>query len=420
LPLAAQLRTALVEQPQRGIAALAALSRAELTAVLAALGPREARRVVDATIAIGASDDFEVPTRVLTVLVPEWLPLATASASAWQAALALVARAAAAVSPVELPAVVALAAAVAAAARRELSSVDTPPGAAIIDAAGLPSPKPLLALGATTRRELLAALGTTTTGEPVAPASWHTRLGGLLLLLARIAELKLEELFGSDANCARLALLSRVAGHKRRAEVLADPLWRHLCGVAVDADVDDWLAREDVAAPFASIAARHGAAWAERLQLIATRYDQPVAIVAAEPIGEWLAFAPLTRKLRAVLRSSSVADGGTHSLAAARAAAQALAWLGPDLAAPIDRALTACAQQVLRAFARRLPGFSGSSLSFLYDSFLDFDAMVLEADGTFHCRVGRARLAAVFGLTGALRGRLPIGEDRTLELYPEA
>src|SRR6185503_9252665 len=183
--------------------------------------------------------------------------------------------------------------------------------------------------------------------------------------------------------------------------------------------VDDWLAREDVAAPFASITARRGAAWAERLQLIATRYDQPVAIVAAEPVGEWLAFAPLTRQLRAVLRSSPVADGGTHSLAAARASAQALAWLGPDLASPIDRALTACAQQVLRAFARRLPGFSGSSLSFLYDSFLDFDATVLEAGGTFHCRVGRPRLAAVFGLTGALRGRLPIGGGHALELYPE-
>jgi hypothetical protein len=42
----------------------------------------------------------------------------------------------------------------------------------------------------------------------------------------------------------------------------------------------------------------------------------------------------------------------------------------------------------------------------------------MESDDTFHCRVGRPRLAALFGLTGALRGRLSIGGGRALELYP--
>ena len=90
----------------------------------------------------------------------------------------------------------------------------------------------------------------------------------------------------------------------------------------------------------------------------------------------------------------------------------------PDLASPADVALALAAQHVLRAFARRLPGFAESSPRFLYDSFLDFDATIIDSEDTFHCRVGRPRLAALFGLTGALRGRLPIGDGRTLELYP--
>jgi hypothetical protein len=432
LPLAAQLRTAITDEPSRGIAALATLSRSELMAVLSALGPREAQRVVETAIASATDGDLDAAARVLTALVAQWLPIATALPSPWQSALALVVRAAEALHPSELRPALQLAAAIAVMCARQRTPATSPahqagapfaslapraPLAALIDP---PPVEPLLAVDPDVRCALLAAAGAEESDDSTtAPAGWYTRLGGLLLLLPRIAELPLHELFGADTPCARLAVLSRAAGHQRRAEVLADPLWRHLCGVALDTDVDDWLAREDIAAPLASIAARHGAVRAERLQLIATRYDQPVAIVVAEPGGEWLGFAPLTRELRAVLRSSPVADGGTHALAAARAAAQALAWLGPDLASPIDRALTACAQQVLRAFARRLPGFSGSSLSFLYDSFLDFDATVLEADGTFHCRVGRPRLAAVFGLTGALRGRLPIGEGRTLELYRE-
>ena len=414
LPLAAQLRTAIVEEPARGIAALAALSRSELTAVLAALGPREARRVVEAVIAVESDGDVDAAARVLVTLVPEWIPIARALPSAWQAALALVARAHVALQPGELRPAVMVAAALAAVCQRERAG--SAASAAILAVAELPSLEPLLALHAEVRRALLEAAGATETApvEGAPRAGWYTRLGGLLLLLPRLAELPLD-------GCTRLALLSRAAGHARRAEVQDDPRWRHLCGVAPDEDVEAWVARADVAAQLASVIWRRGAGRAERLRLIVTRHEQPLAVVAAEPDGDWLAVAPLTPPLRAMLRGSSeqgeLSAQITHP--SARAAAQALAWLGADAASPIERVLAAGAQQVMRAFARRLPGFAGSSLPFLYDSFLDFDATVLESEGTFHCRIGRPRLAAVFGLTGALRGRLPIGDGRALELYLE-
>ncbi len=427
LSLAAQLRTAIIEVPYRGIAALAVLSPSELAAVLAALGPAEARRVIEAMIAEGPSTDVETAARVLTPLVPAWLPQAKASPSAWQAALALAAQAAAAHASIELPAIAALAAAVAATCRGELSATGAAP-AAMLDGAGLPLPAPLLAVPAALRRELLAPIDHATNAEPAtAPAVWYTRLGGLLLLLPRLEELPLDEVFGDGAGHARLVLLSRAAGHARRAEVLSSPLWRRLCGVGSDADIAAWTHAADTERrlrDLVTILWNRDAAHASARRLIVTRYREPLAVVASEPDGHWLSLMPLTPALRTVLRRTrsieldGLALSAQITAATAQATARMLAWLQPDVTAPAGVAWTLAAQQVLRAFARRLPGFAESSPQFLYDSFLDFDATVLDGDDTFHCRVGRPRLAALFGLTGALRGRLRIGNGRALELYP--
>src|SRR3954471_1179341 len=51
LSAAAQLRSALIEEAARGMAALATLAPLELAAVLTVLGPREARRVCEAVLA---------------------------------------------------------------------------------------------------------------------------------------------------------------------------------------------------------------------------------------------------------------------------------------------------------------------------------------------------------------------------------
>ncbi len=421
LSASAQLRTAMTEEPARGMAALATLSQVELAAVLTALGPREARRVVEAVLALAAdAGEHEAAARVLVPLVAPWKPIAASLPSAWQAGLALAARALASRTFPEPHArtTVELAVAVASVARGQADESPTP--AAIVGGAGLPSPAPLLALAADLRGALLAPLGVVGDSTIAAPVTWYTRFGGLLLLLPRIAELPLSALFGDDAGLARLAVLSRAAG-PHRDDVLADPLWRRLCGAAADADFDAWMPHAERLAPAMW---QRGARFAQRLLAIPTRHEQPQLVLAAEPGGEWLGIAPLRRDLRAAVRASAAlsVDGldlsASVGIAGGRTTARMLAWLAPDLGSPAELALALAAQHVLRAFARRLPGFAESSPRFLYDSFLDFDATIIESDDTFHCRVGRPRLAAVFGLTGALRGRLPIGDGRTLELYP--
>ncbi|MEP6859869.1 MAG: hypothetical protein ABJE66_04575 [Deltaproteobacteria bacterium] len=422
LSAAAQLRTALIEEPQHGMAALATLTSLELAAVLTALGPREARRVGEAVLATNArGEELEAVALALAPLLPTWLPTMTSLASAWQAGLMLVARALAARSLPDVHVRTALELAVSVAAVARGAGNASPAPTTIFDDAGSPSFAPLLALTSDTRSALLAPLGTDAVHPVAAPASWYTRLGGLLLLLPRIAELPLGELFGPDAGLARLAVLSRAAGSEQRDEVLTDPLWKRLCGVDPDADVDAWLPSAE---RLAAAMWQRGAASAQSLSAIATRHDRSLLVIAAEPAGEWLAIAPLSGELRGALRVSPVLDvdglelAANIGLATGHAAANALAWLDPDLASPTEVALTLAAQHVLRAFARRLPGFADSSPRFLYDSFLDFDATIVDSEDTFHCRVGRPRLAALFGLTGALRGRLVIGDGRTLELYP--
>ncbi|MEJ7598233.1 MAG: hypothetical protein WKG01_10015 [Kofleriaceae bacterium] len=171
---------------------------------------------------------------------------------------------------------------------------------------------------------------------------------------------------------------------------------------------------------------QRGAAYAQRLRVIVTRHTTPLLVVASAPGGEWLSVTALTPAIRRALRAASALDiagielAADITLATARATAAMLAWLDPDLENTGDVAFTIAAQHVLRAFARRLPGFASSSPQFLFDSFLAFDATIVEREGTFHCRVGRPHLAAVFGLTGGLRGRMRLADGRALELYPEA
>jgi len=426
LPLAAKLGSALLEDHARGLLALRVLSAAELTSVLSALGAREARRVVD-TVAAGADRDLGGVAAVLAPLVEAWLPLASSLSSPWSAALALLAHAAEALSPDELPRAARLAAALAAycAQRPRASSERTPSRAeeiaAELDGAGLPNLGPLLALEAARREALLAPLGRPKE-VPVPRAEWHTRFGGVLLLLARVGELPLHEVFGDEQDhaCLRLLLLARASG---RPQVLADPLFRRICGVPDELDLDEWLAaqapRIEAALPVALW--RRSFARASRLRLEVTRHPQwgSLQVLIGEPDGDWLALAPLAPLSRALLRGPAWEGVAFRpALAPARAARRVLAHvvLGSS---PAELALALAAQQVLRAFARRLPGFSESSPRHLYDNFLDFDATAVENDGVFHCRVGRPRLAAIFGLTGALRGRIPLGfGGLSLELYP--
>jgi hypothetical protein len=70
----------------------------------------------------------------------------------------------------------------------------------------------------------------------------------------------------------------------------------------------------------------------------------------------------------------------------------------------LDIALSLIAQNVMREFARRLPGFGTSSLMYLYNNFLDFGANVEEEPQRRVVCLKRPPLNLVLNMTGMTRG----------------
>ncbi len=333
LAIPAVLRTALIEDVDRGVAALRALDLQELVAVLEALGPREARRVVEAVWSqTGDASRIESAADALVPVASRWRSLAAALDSPWTAALALIVLASdPPIAP--LAAIAKLAASVAA-------WLHEPSG--IAQELAPPELGSLAALSATERAAVAAAFGksgalTTAAREPVFE---YTRFGGLILLLPHVAELPVEAMFvGGDRPWVRLMVLAGCAGADGARAALADPVLARLCGVSA---------------------------------------KEP-------PFHEWIEDA--RDRLVAFERAFDSTDAD-------------LSWFGEDLAL--------AAHHVLRRFARRLPGFSESSPRFLYENFLAFSATVEHGHDAIVCRMGRPPLAALLGITGALRGRIRV------------
>jgi len=91
------------------------------------------------------------------------------------------------------------------------------------------------------------------------------------------------------------------------------------------------------------------------------------------------------------------------------------------LAPALDSALTVAAQNLLRSFSWRLPGFAASSLSYLATNFLDFSGSLEEEPERRVVRLGRPLLHLVANLTGMSRQtyRLSWLDERPLSLFPE-
>jgi hypothetical protein len=333
LAIPAVLRTALLEDVERGIAALRTLEPHELVPVLHALGALEARRVIEAVRSHdGDSSRIESAVEALIAVAPGWRAIAPALDSPWTAALALLVLASdPPIAP--LPAVATLAASVAAWLHEQ-------PGFApeLVP----PELASLAALSEAKRAAVAAAFkkSDATTAIVDESVSAYTRFGGLILLLPHVAELPIDAMFGSgDRPWVRLMVLARCAGADGAARALADPVLARLCGVSgKEAPFHDWI--EDA-----------------------------------------------RDRLAAFERAFDPTDGD-------------LSWFGAELAL--------AAHHVLRRFARRLPGFSESSPRFLYENFLAFPATVEHADEAIVCRMGRPPLAALLGITGALRGRIRV------------
>jgi hypothetical protein len=91
------------------------------------------------------------------------------------------------------------------------------------------------------------------------------------------------------------------------------------------------------------------------------------------------------------------------------------------LSPSLDLAMSVAAQQVMRAFAWRLPGFAGSNLPYLSRNFLEFGASVEEELARRVVRLGRPPLQLILGITGMTRQtyRLSWLDERPLALFQE-
>ncbi len=226
LAIPAVLRTALIDDVERGVAALRALDLQELVAVLQALGAREARRVIEAVWSQAEdASHIESAAEALVPVASRWRTLAAALDSPWTAALALMVLASD--PPVAPLAAIATLAASVAAWRYEPSG--------FAQELAPPELASLAALSETKRAAVAAALGksgahTTTAREPV---SAYTRFGGLILLLPHVAELPVDAMFvGGDRPWVRLMVLAGCAGADGAPGALADPVLARLCGVS--------------------------------------------------------------------------------------------------------------------------------------------------------------------------------------------
>ncbi len=102
-----------------------------------------------------------------------------------------------------------------------------------------------------------------------------------------------------------------------------------------------------------------------------------------------------------------------------------LAYLSPPdslrFTLKLDHALNIAAQHILRSFARRLPGFAGSTLPYLWSNFLDFPASVEEESTRRVVRVCGPPLRLVLGLTGMTRQTYRLSWlDRPVSLFEES
>jgi hypothetical protein len=313
----------------------------------------------------------------------------------------------------------------------------------------------------------------------------YTRFGGLFLLLPLLDDLPVSEITKdwpatettNPAALLRLLLLLKCLGRSRTASAFFDPVMRDFLDIAPTVTptmLANWQGslsesqRETGLHCFRHWQYSVGIAGAETLVLAhVPSSDGPLALLQ-DCAGAWLdalEFQPnslqsLAQRVRARIPSTaarlladpafagalaasdkdievwSLDDGRISGLAQEpQNVAETLARLdrlenelaylalakpfcGPRLA---DLGFSLMAQGLLRAFARRLPGFARSTLPYLYDNFLDFGATVEAEKDRYLVRLERPPLHIVLNMTGMSRNRYRLSwlDGRIVELYQE-
>ena len=375
LPVSAAIRTALVDDPTLGLAALRRLDLRELGTVVASLTEADARRTLNS---LAAGHEEASLDASLAAAVAGWPFIAAGcdALSASRSALALFVRAAGAGGPVvrvAAEAVAALAAIVRTSSasassrlRRALAAGDV---VRTRELAGTAAPA-LEIFARVSHRQLDAAF------RAVAPASVvqhaeiearHTRFGGALLLLPLLDALECDAVAADwpalgatrAAQLLRWLVLVKCLGRPRADAAFHDPALRDLFGIAPQ------------------IGWPHAAAWLAALGQARRRH--------------------LARAFR-------------HGTPRGHGAAADLDYLALPRTTGIDptwqRVLTFGAQRVMRGFAARLPGFGRSRNGYLHRNFLDFGATLDYEPARIVVWLGRPPLHLMLGLTGASRGSM--------------
>jgi hypothetical protein len=361
LPASAALRTALLEQPGRGLAAMAALSAADRDAVLQRLEAGDARRLLDA---FAATDPRRGAFGAAVAALAWEPPGAWSSTEHASLALVLVAVARGDGAPVGS---LARAAAMlcdlrsVSGAEREMVA-EALAGGRIRALAERLAPgrvahlAPLFSATAATRRALAGQLRATATA---AITRSHTRFGGLLLLTAHLPD--------ACEGVPALLALAACAGPANAPEAIADPILRDVLGLPAQpsaGELDDWL--EGLSGADVGRLASLGAP--------ASRAD-----------GRWLA---TPARLRGLGR--------------------------------VRQAIQGLANAALADFARRLPGFSEASAPFLWRNLLDVPAQVQARGDGLVATLGRPPLDVLLSISGLADRILVLADGRLLTLERSA
>lgn len=261
--------------------------------------------------------------------------------------------------------------------------------------------------------------------------------GGAIILLRFIAELPIADLPGVDtdeAACLRLMILAKAIGGDRFSQLFNDPVLRDLLGLPpamTVASAINWALSKQLSIwqKWLSIIGdwRRGL-WnaTEEEQVLCNRFGIH-RLVTERVKGAWL-YAVSAKNLSELNQKCPPLSGLSlpPENRMLRRSLEDYSYLRVPLIAEksenVDLAFSVMAQGVLRDFSFCLSGFADSSLSFLYDNFLDFSARMEKVEDGYHAHLGRPSLNVILNMTSLQREQfsLPWHSSYSLRLFPES
>ena len=410
LPSSSALRTALVTGQATGATALRMLAANELDSVLETLSPDDALQVLHMCSGLPDHTSLEEAAAVAAPIAQIARRYSPADPR-WAIEVFIVASRQRDSGGATLLAAIA---ALALAARPDTNEVES--------FAEVPAwVEQLGGLDALTRLPKDVIVSTSTQDSALGQETRTTPFGGGFLLLPLLFDFPLEDWVAAwpqladipPAPVLRALLLAKCQGSVRCSQFLHDPLWLELLGLPVNVDWQVLMhelaglgmpARKALCDALAVLALEYGT---EKSQTKEVQSGRLAWRISYDELEFWHGLVSVQAQER-VLET----DQDLEYLALPQEFSLACEW---------DALLSLGAQQLLRRFARRVPGFSLSHFDYLYRNFLAMTAQV-ERDGECYIvRLSRPPLALMLSITGMMRTAydLPWRPGFTCALYPE-